>query len=284
MSLDFVERLFAIARSGGDIALSFIADSSPMLKSDHSVLTKADLAVSALVRQRLADLLATEEHILIDEEDKNNRQYFDQPLLDRTPYVWAVDPIDGTRPYSQGMPLYGISLGLLKNAAPYLGMVYFPSLRELFYCDGEKSFFIEQAFTAAEKKREIVVWDPNLSAQSVFFLSDNFFKNFSWDYQLCPVMAPSCAVVDLCWPAIGRGSGCFFNANLWDFAGSWPILRAAGFDMRTLATGRVLERITTADFWGEPPKTWWLKENFVISSARNFPLIQKAIQRRKDSR
>ena len=310
-----IERMIAIVAEGGRLALSLINDSAPSLKPDRSVLTKADGAVSRMARERLADLLQTGEHILVDEEDENNAQYFRpeifnpapqkspvlRPVMEQcgasgrahgapafrpggttqTPFIWSIDPIDGTRPYSNRMPLFGVSLGLLKERRPFLGVVYFPSLGELFVADGKNAYFVEKAFTSQEKRTEIVPLDQTITPQSVYFISDNFFKNFSWDYGCCPIMAPSCAVVDLCWPSIGRGCGCFFNANLWDFAGAWPILRAAGLDMRALTTGQVLEQIEREHLIGDAKKTWFLKDYFVVSSARNFPILQQAISAKK---
>ena len=275
-----LRRMFTIAEEGGRIAMSLISDSAPRLKEDQSVLTKADQAISRLTQQVLADFLSGPEHLLIDEEDADNRRYFNQGLLERTPYLWSVDPIDGTRPFANRMPFFGISLGLLKNLKPHLGVVFFPMLGELFYADGEKAFFIEQAFSSREKKTEIVPADQRITAQSIFFLSDLFFKRHNWDYSLCPVMSPSCAVVDLCWPAIGRGCGCFFNANLWDFAGSWPVLTAAGLGLRNLYTGELLSSLSTGIFHGDEKKTWWLKDPYVVSSAQNFPVIQQNISAR----
>ena len=67
-----------IAHLGGKIALDLISDSSPSLKKDNSVLTKADTAVSKFVYSALSDLLATSDHILIDEENIKNMECFDQ--------------------------------------------------------------------------------------------------------------------------------------------------------------------------------------------------------------
>ncbi|MEP6872533.1 MAG: inositol monophosphatase family protein [Anaerolineaceae bacterium] len=45
--------------------------------------------------------------------------------------VWVVDPIDGTREYLQGIPEYAISIGLVINGAPALGVVYNPATDRL---------------------------------------------------------------------------------------------------------------------------------------------------------
>ena len=91
-------------------------------------------------------------------------------------------------------------------------------------------------------------------------------------------MINACAVVNLCWPAIGRGVGCFLKCHLWDFAGSWPIIRRAGFDLRRVSDGKVLDRLEADLFVREP--VWHMKEYYLISSERNFQQIFSKIGRR----
>ena len=136
-----------IAFMGGKIALELIGKSSFSLKPDNSVLTKVDTEISAIARSVLKDILAKPDHILIDEEDIENTKYLDQSYLETTPFIWTVDPIDGTRAFSNRMPNFGISIGLLKDLKPWLGVVYFPMLGELFYSEGKQSIFIRNAFT-----------------------------------------------------------------------------------------------------------------------------------------
>ena len=147
-----LDRMHQMAAKGGEIALSHMEDSAPTLKPDQSVLTKADLAVSKFIREQLKDLLDSGEHLLIEEEDQQSKRCFDQKVLESVPYVWSVDPIDGTRAYSNRMPMFGISIGVLKELKPWLGMVYFPAWKELFYCDGERAFFVKNAFTPQREK------------------------------------------------------------------------------------------------------------------------------------
>lgn len=51
-------------------------------------------------------------------------------------YTWVVDPIDGTVNFSHGQPLWGPEIALFKNNQPFLGVIYIPVLKELYY--GEK--------------------------------------------------------------------------------------------------------------------------------------------------
>ena len=93
------------------------------------------------------------------------------------------------------------------------------------------------------------------------------------------IMINACAVVNFCWPAIGRGVGCFLRCHLWDFAGSWPIIRRAGLDLRRISDGKVLDRLE-ADLFTREPLSWHMKEYYLISSERNFQQILSKIGRR----
>ena len=273
----YLKRMLEFVEMAGGIAIEHIADSSPGLKLDKTIITKADKAISVLCRQMLSNFLLDPSHILIDEEDPKMSEYLDQKCLQAAKYIWAVDPIDGTRLYANRMPTFGISLGLLKDLKPWLGVVYFPILKELFFCDGSNSYFVSGAFTAQEEKQLIVPIDEHVSPQSIFFCNDTFFEKFNWKDRDFHIMIHACAVVNLCWPVIGRGMGCFLRSSLWDFAGSWPILRSAGMDFRSVNDGAILDRIHV-DMFETGKKSWELKEYYLISSKRNYPVIKSKIQ------
>ena len=277
----YLQRMLSFVLEAGGIASDLIQHSDPGLKKDHSVITLADKAISKLARSRLNDFLQTPGHILIDEEDVTRGEFIDQKKLDKIPFIWALDPIDGTRLYANRMPLFGISIGLIKDLKPWLGVVYFPMLKELFFCDGNEAYFVKDAFGPQETKTRIVPLDEELSARSLFFCNDTFFNKFYWNDKDFNIMINACAVLNLCWPTIGRGIGCFLRCHLWDFAGSWPIIRRAGFDLRRISDGKVLETLE-ADLFNHEPIAWHMKEYYLISSERNFQQILSKIASRAE--
>ncbi len=262
---------------GGKVALELISSSNHCLKPDKSVLTKADMEISKLSHSVIYDLLKTPDHVLIDEENIESAEYFDQSHFEDTPFIWVIDPIDGTRAFSNRMPNFGISISLLKDLKPWLGVVYFPMLGELFYSDGKKSFFVQNAFTECEQTQLISPIDHQISSQSIFICNDSFFEKFGWDSSDCQLMNPLCAVLSLCWPTIGRGCGAFFGAHIWDFAGSWPIFLSAGLNLRSYQTGNEITQLDIALFARESKDPWKLKEHYILSSEQNFSLLREKI-------
>jgi myo-inositol-1(or 4)-monophosphatase len=56
-------------------------------------------------------------------------------------YVWVLDPIDGTKSFISGLPLWGTLIALTHNGAPAFGMMHQPYLRERFFGDGGAAVF-----------------------------------------------------------------------------------------------------------------------------------------------
>ncbi|MFA5261711.1 MAG: inositol monophosphatase family protein, partial [Candidatus Omnitrophota bacterium] len=272
---DILKTLLTIVEKGGRLADSMIHDSRPSLKPDRSVLTRADKAVSALTRDGLKEYLAAGDHVLIDEEDPGHAEFFEPVMSGAYKYVWSVDPIDGTRAYSNRMPVYGVSLGVMRDGQPWMGAVFFPSLQEFFYCNGPRAFFVRNAFSPSASEQPISPLDQDITPQSIFLSSDRFLGRYRWDSAFCQILMPSVAGVALCWPAIGRGCGSYFEANLWDFAGAWPVFRAAGLELRSCKTGQPLDGLRRDAFRGKGAQTWRMSGDYILSSGRNYPLIQK---------
>jgi len=86
-------------------------------KHDASLVTNADHEVDRLIRDGLR--AAFPDHAVLTEESGLHR-------APESPFVWAVDPLDGTRAYAKGIPGFSVMIGLLKDGAPYLGLVADP--------------------------------------------------------------------------------------------------------------------------------------------------------------
>lgn len=89
-------------------------------KPDDSPVTIADRDAEAAMR----DLLAAEvpEHGIYGEEHGVERADAE--------FVWVLDPIDGTKSFISGVPLFGTLIALLRHGVPVLGMIDQPVLRE----------------------------------------------------------------------------------------------------------------------------------------------------------
>ena len=70
-------------------------------------------------------------------------------------WTWLIDPIDGTRAFISGFTHWGVLLGLLRNSAPYLGVMVQPFLDEVFVGDGSVATYIRNGDEMSMKTRTL---------------------------------------------------------------------------------------------------------------------------------
>lgn len=91
-------------------------------KADQSPVTQADKAVEAAVRAYLLDHFP-DHGVFGEEEGKSDGDHR---------HLWVIDPIDGTRSFLSGHPLFGFLLAHLVDGTPELGLIAMPALGEVF--------------------------------------------------------------------------------------------------------------------------------------------------------
>ena len=91
-------------------------------KADDSPVTVADRLAEELIRERIT--AAFPDHAIVGEE-------FGGQSADDTSHRWYIDPIDGTRAFVRGVPLYAVLLALEIDGRCDVGVAYFPALREM---------------------------------------------------------------------------------------------------------------------------------------------------------
>jgi myo-inositol-1(or 4)-monophosphatase len=112
-------------REAGALALGYFrTDLKKWMKSGDSVVTEADIAVNDLLEKRLAG--ARPDYGWLSEETED-----DAARLSRS-RVWVVDPIDGTRAFAKGKPHFVLSVALVEDGAPVLGILFNPATGEFF--------------------------------------------------------------------------------------------------------------------------------------------------------
>jgi myo-inositol-1(or 4)-monophosphatase len=120
--------MIALAEESGDFVRPLFG--SPGLavetKSDQSPVTAADRGAEELMRARIAKKFPA--HGIIGEE-------FGSEHADAE-FVWVLDPIDGTKSFITGVPLWGTLIALLHRGQPVLGAIHQPILKQLMLGDG----------------------------------------------------------------------------------------------------------------------------------------------------
>ncbi|MFQ5381871.1 MAG: 3'(2'),5'-bisphosphate nucleotidase CysQ [Dehalococcoidia bacterium] len=119
-----LETAIAAAREAGDEVARMRAEGVRFgRKYGRELVSEADLRAAEILHSRLTTAFPdagwlSEEHVDTGERLRHDR-------------VWIVDPIDGTREYLMGRPEYAISVALVGDQEPTLGVVYNPATEEL---------------------------------------------------------------------------------------------------------------------------------------------------------
>lgn len=132
--LDFAKSL---AYEAGNIMRRHFLTTETTWKTDKTPLTQADTEINDLVVKRINEIYPS--HSVLGEEKSD--------VKDST-YTWVCDPVDGTMPYSHGLPISTFSLALCENGAPEVGVAYDPFMNRLFYAStGNGAFCNEDKLT-----------------------------------------------------------------------------------------------------------------------------------------
>jgi inositol-phosphate phosphatase/L-galactose 1-phosphate phosphatase/histidinol-phosphatase len=117
----FLDVAIRLADTAAPIALKYFRTPLDIeAKADASPVTVADREIEAALRSVLRNTVPN--HGIFGEEEAPERLDAD--------YVWVIDPIDGTRSFSIGKPLFGTLIGLTYKGEPILGILDNPALKE----------------------------------------------------------------------------------------------------------------------------------------------------------
>jgi len=108
-------------RVGADVVNKEASGFDPVTEGDRA----AEIAIRAVIEQHFPD------HGILGEEHGSVG-------LDRE-YVWVIDPIDGTRAFISGVPVWGTLIGLYRNGEAVMGLIDQPFTGERYFADGTVS-------------------------------------------------------------------------------------------------------------------------------------------------
>lgn len=116
--------------TGGIIKKYYRSDLKIETKKDLSPVTIADKKSEEKMREMIQKEFP--EHGVLGEEFGETNP--------NAEYKWILDPIDGTKSFICGTPLFGTLIALTKNGSPILGAINFPVLDEFLYGDNSAAY------------------------------------------------------------------------------------------------------------------------------------------------
>jgi len=217
-------------------------------KGQNDYVTAADQACEKHIQARLAR--AFPEIPMLAEEGSGD-------ATGREGQFWCVDPLDGTNNFVHGVPVYCVSIGLIRDGRPSLGVVVDPVHDELFTGgDGEPAKLngapIRTSGRTSLEGAFVATGFPFKELDHLAEYVDGFVRvaGATGGIRRC-----GAAALDLCWTSCGRFDG-FWERGLWpwDTAAGAAILRAAGGELTDFdggdgfLFGRTVVAGATADF------------------------------------
>ena len=243
MDEQFLKVAKEAAIEGGKIVLKYYQSELDLFGKGHyaNFATKADLETEKEIVRVLTKNFPN--HNIIAEEGgitDNNSEY-----------SWAIDPIDGTIPFVDGIPVFGVSIGLLKNNQPVLGVINMVATDKLFWAQSGKGAYLngKKIKVRQESSLQNSTLGVGFGHTERLLKFDRYFKPVAEKVRF--VYNFGSAVSVLSYLANGMVDGYIIRANIWDIA--------AGAVLVTEAGGKV------TDLEGLPVN-WTDKKIFMIAS------------------
>lgn len=193
-----------------DLAIDRKDDQSPVTEADR----KAESVLRQLIHARFPD------HGIIGEE-------FPDQMPD-APFTWVLDPIDGTRSFVAGVPLFGTLICLRQGLKPIWSAIHLPALQQLFIGNNQQAWLNGSPLRLPKNP-------PPLGACTVLTTDPSTPPNIhspkGWSNLLKATDA--CRTWGDCYgyTLVASGQPVIMTdpvLNLWDLAALLPVLRGAG--------------------------------------------------------
>lgn len=239
---NLLTQVVALAQQAGEVQLRYFRGNALDIQAkfnDSDVVTAADKASEKVI----IDFIKTHypSHSILSEEMGSEQGASD--------YRWIIDPLDGTTNFSNGLPLFSVSIGVECRGEMIVGVVYAPYLKELFHAvKGNGAYLNGNPITPSAKS--------SLS-QAVVATGFPVDKDRNPDNNLDNVarVLPrvrgmrrlGSAAIDLCYVAAGFLDGYWeLNLHEWDVAAARLIVKEAGGTYASFREGRNISVVATA--------------------------------------
>ena len=230
MYQEFLDFIFPLAEGAGKIQLAYFRGDRLSIETKSNVydeVTRADRESEELIAGMIAERYP--DHAILGEEGgcRGNAA---------SDWRWVVDPLDGTTNYSQGLPLFTVSIALQYRGETIVGGVYAPYLNELFTATKDGGAYLQYASREPERLR---VGEKQTLATSVIATGFPYDKDVNPDNnsdnvaRIIPyvrdVRRLGSAAYDLSCVAAGHLDGYWeLDLHEWDVCAANLIVREAG--------------------------------------------------------
>lgn len=216
------------AKIGAAILESWRSKFHVQEKARADLVTEADVASQLAIREHLLGLFP--DHAFLGEEDCVGKSIDETRPPAGHPPTWVVDPLDGTVNYVHDVPCYCVSVGLVIDGVPTVGVIYEPRLGELFTAaTGHGAFLngVPMRVSGCEKLADGLIstgFPAAFDAQKRAFAA---WQKLSEHAQA--LRRTGSTAINLAYVACGRFDGYWAYDNYaWDVAAGVVLVREAG--------------------------------------------------------
>jgi len=202
--------------------------SSPTIqtrKGEKDFALDADHAVEQCIR----DILSRSQLPILGEENGWNQDSANDDHI-----FWAVDPIDGTINYARGLPMWGVSIALVKNSVPILAGITFPALQQRYVAQQDQGAFLngqrlQVSITSSLQQSIVGVGDFSVGPDSFAKNQQRLALHGKLANEVLRIRMPGSAALQLAWVAAGQTDISLVLSNhAWDVQAGVLLVREAG--------------------------------------------------------
>jgi histidinol-phosphatase len=133
-------------RKGAEVTLSYYQTNLTIdIKKDRTPVTIADKEAEKVIIQTIREYFP--DHGFLGEESGKSG--------DQSDYLWLIDPIDGTKNFIAGIPLWGNLIALMHKGEVILGVSYVPLMKELLWAEKGKGAFLNNEQVHVSDKKSL---------------------------------------------------------------------------------------------------------------------------------
>lgn len=197
-------------------------------KEDNTPVTLADTESEEAIKRIILE--AFPSHSILGEETGMTGS--------GSEYVWHIDPVDGTRNFANGIPLFAVSIALVQKDQVLIGVVYNPATQSLFYASkGKGAYFNDQKILVStdDINHGIVTVSPGKKSIEKQLLLELYYA--------IPKVVRSgrylgCTALELAYVARGgTEANIQLGLSTYDFAAGTLLVQEAGGKITTLEGG-----------------------------------------------
>jgi len=219
---DILQMVEGIARQAGAVLMSGYGNVRHVQqKGAIDLVTEFDKRSEDLILSFLQQEFP--EHAILAEESGRKETISE--------YQWVIDPLDGTTNFAHGIPIFCVSIGLLKNNDPMLGVVYDPFRDEMFSAESGCGATLNNQPIHVSSRTEL--GQAVISTGFPYDVRTNPRNNLAqfaqFQLRTQAVRHLGSAALDCTWTAMGRLDGYWeFGVKAWDVGAGTLIVREAG--------------------------------------------------------